>query len=610
MFAFLQPYMPLFVLSIIFSLLIVIFESGTLWIVTTLIQTLFKPEQQAAITSVTTHLNLDAFVNNANLFLKACIARLTQASTPVETLSRVCIILVITFLCKNIFIYVNSLLLAFMNLEMVKDLRNALYTHVLRLPVSYYDRNRSGEIISKIMNDVGGVNSALTNTLSKMITEPIRLVVFWTLLFWINWKMSLLVILILPILTLIIVAIGKSVRRRSKRAFENISGVYSVLQETVTGIRAVKMFNMNEAESAKFNAENQQYTKNSFKQVRSGALNAPITEVFGLLVAAALLWYGGSQVLMGHGMSADDFTRYLFILIYTYQPLKAIGGINNSLQNGLAAAERIFAVIDSKPEHLVTFKEENVPSFTKDISFANVTFTYPGCEDVVLHDISFSIPKGNVVALVGASGSGKTTIFDLVPRFYEIEKGSISIDGIDVRSCDLVGLRQLFGIVSQGTFLFNDTVFNNIAYGHKASEEAVMKAAEMANAVEFIDKLPNKVHTNIGERGVMLSGGQCQRLAIARALLRNPPILILDEATSALDTESERLVQHAIDNLMKDRTVLVVAHRLSTIRNANKILVLDKGVISEQGTHEELLALGKRYTHFHSIQFAAHKKPV
>jgi ATP-binding cassette, subfamily B, bacterial MsbA len=492
-----------------------------------------------------------------------------------------------------------------LNLRIVRDMRDTLYSHCLALPVTYYDRNKSGSIISLIINDISMINASMTGTVNNLLLEPVRLICFVSLLLIISPMLTLLVFVIYPVLIWIILTIGKTVRRRSTRVLQNFSGLMSVLYETVNGIRAVKMFNMNEAETKKFRDENERFTHNSFRSTRMGQLSSPLTETLGILVTVILLWYAGSQVLTGNGLTAEDFVRYLLLLISSYTPFKRLANVNSTIQGGIAAAERVFGLLDTPREPLRPYAPASAPRFEKEIAFSDVCFTYPGSPDEVLHNVSFSVAKGQVVAIAGSSGGGKSTILDLLPRFYEITGGTITIDGRDIRDCDLVGLRHVFGIVSQETILFNDTVANNISYGIvSASAQSIEQAAVAANALEFVKELAQGMNTVIGEKGVMLSGGQRQRLAIARALLRNPPILILDEATSSLDTESERLVQSAINNVMANRTVLVVAHRLSTILSADRILVLEQGRIVEQGTHRELLALGGRYKYLYDIQFA------
>jgi len=371
------------------------------------------------------------------------------------------------------------------------------------------------------------------------------------------------------------------------------------------------MFNMDGFETAKFNKENELFVHRSFRANNISSISSPLTEVLGVVVVILLLWYGGQEVLKTThqgsiiGFHAEDFIRFLIFLFSTFTPLKNLSSVNNSLQKGFAAAERVFAIVDSPAEPLRPVRPGAVPVFNDEITFSQVSFTYPGSEEEVLHEVSFSLKKGSIIALVGSSGSGKSTLLDLLPRFYPVTKGAIRIDGRNISEFDLSGLRSLFGIVAQETFLFNDSIRNNIAYGLAGADTAlIIEAAKAAHAWEFIERLPDGLDTMIGDRGVMLSGGQRQRLAIARALLRNPPILILDEATSSLDTESERLVQDAINRLVQDRTVLVVAHRLSTIRHADHILVLDKGSIIEQGTHEDLLRANRRYKYLYDIQFA------
>ena len=485
-------------------------------------------------------------------------------------------------------------------------MRNQIFNHSLLLPVTYYDRNKAGQITSLVLNDAGAINSALVGTFDKLIVEPLRLVFFIGTLFIISVKLSLIVFLIYPLLAVIIAEIGRTIRRRYKRNLERFEGLTSILHEIASCIRAVKMFNMVSFENAKFQAENDLLNRASFRTIIFLTLSSPLTETLGVLVTAILLWYGGKEVLMGHSLSAEDFVRFLTFLFITFQPFKSLAGVNNVVQSGMAAAQRVFGLLDTATEPLGPLVAGNVPDFKREIRFNNVHFTYPGTTEEVIRGVDFSIKKGQIIAIVGSSGSGKTTLLDLLPRFYDIQGGAIAIDGKDIREFDLVGLRHLFGIVSQDTVLFNDTVYNNIAYGLTgAKEAAVIEAAKAANAWEFIERMPRGHQTVIGERGVMLSGGQRQRLSIARALLKNPAVLILDEATSALDTESERLVQRAIDALMENRTALVVAHRLSTIAHADCILVIEEGMITEQGTHDELLKLNKRYKYFYDMQFAS-----
>jgi len=598
MLGYLKPYIPMLILTIVISLLVVSSESLSLWFSSSLINAIFKPD--------TFSMTRPAFqINNFNETLKYWTYLLIKRNNAFDSLKIACFCVIFFFLTKNVFTYLKSLITGNLNYFITRDMRNHLYGHALVLPVTYYDRNRSGNIISLMFNDIAAINNSMTGTFEKIITDPLRLIFFIAIMTIISPKLTLFVFTIYPILGFLIAQIGRTVRRRSKRSLESISGLSSIMHETVNCIRAVKMFGMNEEETEKFKGENQYFTKTLFRSQIFNALSSPLTEVLGVMLVAGLLWFGGRDVLLGKSFTAEDFLRFLAFLFMMFQPIKSLSSVNNSIQNGLAAAERVFELIDTPPERLTPVSSSVIPRFEKEIRFDAVDFTYPETSTQVLHSVSFTVKKGQVVALVGSSGSGKSTILDLLPRFYEISAGSIAIDGVDLRDFNLVGLRRLFGIVSQETILFNDSVYKNIAYGMaEASKDRVIEAARSAQALEFIEKMPAGLDTVIGERGVMLSGGQRQRISIARALLKNPELLILDEATSALDTESERLVQSAMNNLMKNRTALVVAHRLSTIAHADKILVLENGRLTEQGTHSELLSLNKRYKYLYDMQFS------
>jgi subfamily B ATP-binding cassette protein MsbA len=598
MVAYAAPYWPLVVLSVMLSFLVVNFEAISLWFGASLVKTLFEPMGQPPSPVCFS-------IANFNDVLKYYTWLLIKRESPLDSLKVVCLLMAAAFFFKNILIYVKALVMSQINLRIVRDMRNQLFSHVLRLPVSYYDRSRSGNIISLVVNDVSMINESMTSTFDKLFSEPMRVLFFVSMLFVINVKLTLAVFIVFPVLGFLIVKIGQAVRRRSKRVLETLAGLLSILHETVGGIRAVKMFNMNKREEEKFNGENRQFIRRSFRSVIMSSLSSPLTEALGVVVVIILLWYGGQQVLRAGGFGAEDFVRFLIFLFSVFTPLKALGNINNLLQRGFAAADRVFTIFDSPIEPIGTVRPDTIPEFKHAITVSHVHFTYPNCSDEVLHDIDFTLEKGSIIALVGSSGSGKSTMLDLLPRFYPVTSGAILVDGKNITAIDLAGLRSLFGIVSQETVLFNDTVRNNIAYGlNNASFDLVVQAAKAAQAWEFIEKMPLGFDTIIGERGVMLSGGQRQRLAIARALLLNPPVLILDEATSSLDTESEKLVQEAINALMEHRTALVVAHRLSTIQHADMILVLDNGRIVERGTHEDLLRLKGRYKFLHDLQFA------
>jgi len=594
--SYLRPYLLWLLVSIALSFLVALFETMSLWFSAPLLRTLFLPGPQLPTRPALTF-------SNAYNVLQYYTYRLVGSGDTIDSLKIVCLLMAVSFLLKNVLQYIRQLIVVRTNLSIVRDLRNRSYDHILRLPVSYYDRNRSGRLLSLILNEIAVINSSMTVSFDRLLVEPVRVVLFIGMMFSISGKLSLVVLLVFPLLGYLMNVIGKTVKRRSSRMFDNLSGMMAILHETIAGIRTVKMFNMAAAEGRKFAAENGRYVRNAFRSARVGDINAPMTEMMGVAVTVLLLWYGGRTVLSGGGLDPEGFLLFLVYLFSTFKPLKSLTTVSPVLQNGVAAAERVFAVLDTAVENIAAGTVAQPVQLREVIRFDHVGFSYPGTDEAVLRDIDFTVKRGQVVAFVGASGSGKSTILDLLPRFYDATSGVITIDGTDIRQCDLGALRGVFGIVAQETVLFNDTVAANISYGGGDNEQAVVEAARAANALEFIERLPRGFGTVIGERGEMLSGGQRQRLAIARALFRNPPVLILDEATSALDTESERLVQTAINNLMANRTVFMVAHRLSTITHADTIMVIEDGVITEQGTHRQLLERGGRYHHFYTMQF-------
>lgn len=602
MLGFLKPYIPLLIVSIFLSFLIAAFDGMSYWFIGTLPQILFSPE-----TVVPEKPDLIT-LNSLNDYFKYVTHQFLVSQAWANPLLILCILAAVTFTLRNIVFYIHKLLISLLNLKIVKKIRNQLYHHVLLLPISYYDRNKSGSIISLIVNDINQINVSLSNVILSLITQPIRLIFSISILFIINARLTLTIFLLYPVLSYIIITIGKSVKRRSRREFDSFEGLISILTETINGVRAVKMFNTNEHESKKFQAENAGFVRRSFRSERMRSLVRPLNESLSMNFIVLLIWYGGRKTqLAPESFDPEDFMHFLVYLVLSYQPFKELTGVNNAIQSGIAAAERVFRLFDMQPEKLHGSRahKQKTAVFENEICFDHVFFRYPGCDENVLTDVNFCAKKGNIIAIVGSSGSGKSTILDLLPRFYEIHKGRVTFDGVDYREFNLYSLRDLFGIVSQETILFNDSIRNNIAYGKQdASFEKIQEAAAAANILEFVEELENGFDTIIGERGVTLSGGQRQRISIARALLKNPQILILDEATSALDTESERLVQDAIDNLVKSRTCFVVAHRLSTVCHANKILVLENGTIVEQGNHEELMTLNKLYRYFYDIQFS------
>ena len=523
--------------------------------------------------------------------------------TAKETLQVLCVSILIIFLLKNVFFYLKNITLTIVQFRLITELRNKLYIHFHKLSLSFFNQHKSGELTSIVVNDVANMRQALTIGFQRIFVEPINIIAFTALLFIISWKLALIAITIIPLAGLVIVNISRSIRRKSRRTAVKIAGITNIITETLTSMRVVKAFAMEDYEVDRFSNETRNYYNLIFRRARLRSLAPPITETMGVIIGVALLWVGGTEVLNAQGLTSEDFIRFILIMFSGLQPIRSLSNVFAEIQVGAASAERVFVILDNQPTIVDEFDAVIIDTFEDKIQINDVSFKYES-DDTVLKNISFEIEKGSAVALVGSSGSGKSTLADLIPRFYDVNQGSIEIDGQDIRHVTLNSLRRLMGIVTQETILFNDTIKANIAYGQKdVNDKQVISAATAANALEFIEELPEGLDTVIGEKGVKLSGGQRQRLAIARAIMKNPPILILDEATSALDTESERLVQEALGTLMTDRTVLVIAHRLSTVTNADKIIVLEKGQIKEMGTHKELIQKNGHYSNLYNVQF-------
>ncbi len=534
--------------------------------------------------------------------IKAKTDLLVQGRDKRETLLRVCLVLAVCFVLKNVATYFRGILMASIELHIVSDIRNRLFTHLMRLPLSFFGNRKSGDITSIMVNDVGVINNVISVSFKDLVLVPAELLVSLVALFLISWKLSVIICVVIPLLGLIISWIGSSVRRKSLRTLLGISSVVDCLQEVVPSIKIVKAYGTEAKETDRFRRLNSIFYRLSFRQKRLQNLTSPANEVIAVCLAVYLLWYGGNQVLSGNGLEPVMFVRYLVFLFAMFQPLRQLSGLNNAIQPGIAAGDRVYEILNEVPE--TDSGTRVLAGFERDLVFDNVTFRYAPHLPPVLQDIRLQIPKGSVVAFVGPSGAGKTSLVSLIPRFFEVESGRILIDGVDIRDCSLASLRRQVSVVTQETILFNMTIAENIAYSSDAVDMArVEEAARVANAEEFVRSAPNGYESVVGERGVRLSGGQRQRLSIARAMLKNTPILILDEATSSLDTESEHLVQEAIDSLMKNRTVLVIAHRLSTVIHADTIVVMDQGRILDSGRHRDLLERCPLYRKLYDMQF-------
>ncbi len=514
----------------------------------------------------------------------------------------ICLILTFSNLLTNIFKYASLRKINKVRTIVVRNMRRHIYDSITKLHIGYFSNEKKGDLVSRVTNDVQEVENSVVNTLTVVFRDPATILLYFIWLFVLSWKLTLITLLILPPSGIIISTISKKLKKQSHAGQQSLGNILAIIDESIGGLRVLIAFNARKYMLGKFDKENEQYSKIIRSMSDKRDLSSPLSEFMGVAVVAVILWIGGNMVFAGE-MKPSEFFFYIICFYQILVPAKAISTSFTSIQRGLASAERIFAVVDMVPEIQEVPQAKKITEFTSAIEFKNVSFSYGN--EPVLKNINLTIQKGKTIALVGPSGGGKSTLADMVPRFYDVLEGGITIDGKNIKEYSLESLRGLMGIVTQESILFNDTIFNNIAFGKpEASQEEVMRAATIANAHDFIMQTENGYQTNIGDRGMKLSGGQRQRISIARAILKNPPILILDEATSALDSESEKLVQEALTNLMKNRTSLVIAHRLSTIQHADEILVLRKGQIEERGSHRELLEKDGLYKKLHGHALA------
>lgn len=505
-------------------------------------------------------------------------------------LIKISLLIVISFILKNIFSYISSYFIAYVEQGVIRNIRNDLYNHILKLPLSFFKNEKSGDIISRFTNDVNIIQASITQVFLNVFQEPLTILVFFGIAFSISWKLTLFSLLIVPFSVLIIAGIGGFLRKMSYSLQQKLGTIVGILHETLSGIKIVKAFGMEKYENNRFHDENQNFFRLIIKLVRVRNISSPSTEIIAVLLGAAIIYYGGQLVLVENELKASEFMGFLFAIFQMMPSLKKMSQVNNKVQESIGAGMRIFEILDTAPSIVNSDNAQKHEDFESKIEFKNVSFNYSDSPEKIIDNASFVADKGEIIAFVGSSGAGKTTLVDLIPRFFDPTDGEILIDGHNIKNVRIEDLRKLMGIVTQETVLFNESVSKNIAYGiSEIQKDKIIEVAKIANAHKFIQEMPNGYDTIIGERGTKISGGQRQRISIARALLKNPPIMIFDEATSALDNESEVLVQEAIEHLMKERTTFVIAHRLSTIRNADKIIVMDKGKIVQHGKHDELL---------------------
>ncbi|MGL5234281.1 MAG: ABC transporter ATP-binding protein [Empedobacter falsenii] len=600
-FSYAKPYRTSFVTAIIFNLLYALFNVIALAFMMPILSVLFGEKSPGVIAKPIYSGDLGNLKQFFSDYSAYYMNELSQTQGPVYVLAISCVIFIIAFLFRNIFSFLSETCLVDLRSGVTRDLRVDIHNKIIDLPVAYFTEKRKGDMINRISSDVNEVESNILNSIVEIVRSPIMIIVFVVVLFTVSYQLTIFAILVFPIMGTIISLIGKSLKRAAAHAQDELSNIITYVDETLSSLKIIKIFNAEDQVKGRFDESINRYRKYLQKVMKKRALASPTIEFLGAVTIGLIVFFGGKLSLEGNGLTGSQFIFYIATFYTLLDPIKRFSKALSDVQKGEVSAKRIFEVLDADVSIKDVPDAKGIDAFEDKIEFRNVTFAYG--KHNVIENFNLTINKGETVALVGQSGSGKSTLANLITRFWDVKSGQILIDGIDIKHIKLNDYRLLFGLVTQDSILFNDTIFNNISLGDKSPNlEKVEYAAQIANAEEFIVKMPEKYQESVGEGGSKLSGGQKQRLSIARAVYKNPPIMVLDEATSALDTKSEKLVQVALNNMMQNRTSLVIAHRLSTIQNADKIVVMEAGKIIEQGNHHSLIEKKGVYANLVNMQ--------
>lgn len=600
-FSYAKPYRTSFVTAIIFNLLYALFNVIALAFMMPILSVLFGEKSPGVIAKPIYSGDLGNLKQFFSDYSAYYMNELSQTQGPVYVLAISCVIFIIAFLFRNIFSFLSETCLVDLRSGVTRDLRVDIHNKIIDLPVAYFTEKRKGDMINRISSDVNEVESNILNSIVEIVRSPIMIIVFVVVLFTVSYQLTIFAILVFPIMGTIISLIGKSLKKTAAHAQDELSNIITYVDETLSSLKIIKIFNAEDQVKGRFDKSINRYRKYLQKVMKKRALASPTSEFLGAVTIGLIVFFGGKLSLEGNGLTGSQFIFYIATFYTLLDPIKRFSKALSDVQKGEVSAKRIFEVLDADVSIKDVPDAKGIEAFKDKIEFRNVTFAYG--KHNVIENFNLTINKGETVALVGQSGSGKSTLANLITRFWDVKSGQILIDGIDIKHIKLHDYRLLFGLVTQDSILFNDTIFNNISLGDKSPNlEKVKHAAQIANAEEFIVKMPEKYQESVGEGGSKLSGGQKQRLSIARAVYKNPPIMVLDEATSALDTNSEKLVQIALNNMMQNRTSLVIAHRLSTIQNADKIVVMEAGKIIEQGNHHSLIEKKGVYANLVNMQ--------